>query len=163
MNTINMLRLADHIEKQPDNYDQGCYISEGYGCETPGCIGGFAAELVANDAGLQFYQWLDDGRGKAWNAAKVIETAIRFLDISEADSCFLFAQHPSAYRQNWNPCAEEATETLRHIAVTGEIAWIMLFDPNTDDDTYQVWRPGEDEPVETRHPHYRINQKAAPA
>ena len=61
------------------------------------------------------------------------------------------------------PCAEEATETLRHIAVTGEIAWIMLFDPNTDDDTYQVWRPGEDEPVETRHPHYRINQKAAPA
>ena len=110
MNTDHILKLAEHIEQlDPSEYDQSQL--EHPRCGTPACIAGHAVWLAG---------WW--GRLPAVLAAEM-DFAKDWLGVSMAQRYALFSAHPEGLDDL--PTAQDAAATLRHLALTGEVDWLV--------------------------------------
>jgi len=112
MNTENMLKLADVIEKQEHvletDYSGFNMAKYWHPCGTPSCIAGFAS----NEAGFTKRNALTFSRARKW------------LGIGDAIAERLFA--PSERQLGFpmlNITPAMAAWTLRNLAETGEVVW----------------------------------------
>jgi hypothetical protein len=110
MNTENILKLADHLDKlHPEKFDPVCWVYEDPVCGTVACIAGWASVL--------FPEFNVDCEG-VYGPAEVdyFVSGRRALGLSDEDAMDLFygPTHTS-------PC--EAATALKQLAETGEVKW----------------------------------------
>ena len=125
MNTKNIVKLADLIERQPDteihDEDGFCMQSELHVCGTPACIMGFAAFLHSPgnvtdgnvyEMGCEYLglpKFPDEGSQDITNHLFYPEMRTAHFCRHKGDKGYI--------------SAKRAARTLRHLAETGRVSW----------------------------------------
>lgn len=113
MNKENLLRVAEAIERAPDEaFDMSDY---GHGCGTPACIAGFAAQIAGE------------------NPPHYVESFAReVLDLTYRESEVLFCGQVSVSLLE-GVSRFDAVALLRNAAKTGKIDWAAVGHPEIAD------------------------------
>ena len=112
MNKDNILMLAEHLDTLSGaHFDQGHYAY----CGSPSCIAGHAVHLSG--------QWLGED-GTRQLASEGIAIAREWLGLDGWTADELFTEHPRGVLAE-NVSARDAAVTLRHLALTGEVDWLV--------------------------------------
>ena len=112
MNKQNILNLAKHLDTlSREHFDQECYAY----CGSPSCVAGHAVRLSG--------QWLGED-GHRLSADEGVAIAKEWLGLDGWTADELFTEHPRGVLAE-NVSARDAAVTLRHLALTGEVDWLV--------------------------------------